>query len=108
MRKAAQFVFLIGSGLALSACVSAYTDRGGSAETPLKDLVSIGGLSTTVPEAKDFVVESRTEKLDYIPVGVPNGGPQDRRKPLTPEELLLLQKKLEAAQKQNGATTTEE
>lgn len=62
----------------------------------------MSGLATTVPEAKDFVKESRPETLDYIPVGVRAEDVDGKRKPMTTEELLLLKKKLEAGQRQNN------
>lgn len=70
----------------------------------MKGLAAMGGLATTVPEPKDFVKESRPEALSYIPVGVQPGADGGKKKPLTPEELLLLKKKLEAARQKNNAT----
>lgn len=108
LSKAIRIFVPVGIGLMLSACATAYGDRGEDVESPLKGIAAIGGMATNVPEAKDFVVESRTDALGYIPIGTPAGGPQDRSKPLTPEELLLLQKRLEAAQRQNNSIPAEE
>lgn len=88
------------AALMLSGCATAYQDR--DAEPPLKGLAMMGGLATTVPEAKDFVKESRPETLDYIPIGVRPEDVDGIRKPMTEEELLLLKKKLEAGQRQNS------
>lgn len=89
------------AGLMLAGCATAYGDRGGETENPLKGLATIGGLATNVPEPKDFVKESRPETLNYIPIGVRPDEGSEKTKPLSAEELLLLQQKLEAAQKLN-------
>lgn len=98
----------VGLGLVLSACATIYGDRSEDDKNSLKDLAAIGGMATQVPEAKDFVVESRTDALGYIPIGAPVDGPQDRTKPLSPEELLLLQQRLEAAQRNNNSVPADE
>ena len=95
-------------GLALSGCATAYGDQNGENNPPMKNLAVLSGLATSVSEAKDFVKDSRPEKLDYIPVGIQPGNVEGGKKPLTTEELLLLKKKLEAAQKQNSTATPAE
>lgn len=90
----------------LSACATAYGDRGGEAESPLKRLAVMGGLATQVPEPKEFVKDSRSTALGYIPIATPTIGSPQRTQPLSPEELLLLQKKLGAAQRENNMPTT--
>ena len=92
------------ASLTLSACATAYSDRDMDGESPLKGLAAMGGMATSVPEAKDFVKDSRPETLNYIPVGVQPDQVGDKKKPLTAEELLLLQQKLDAARQHNNAT----
>jgi hypothetical protein len=94
--------------LALSGCATAYGDRRDDTESPLKGLAMIGGLATQVPEPKDFVKANRPTALGYVPIGPKPELGQDSRAPLTAEELLLLQKQLDAARKQNSTTPTEQ
>lgn len=68
----------------------------------------MSGMATVVPEPEEFVEESRPETLNFIPIGVRPEAPDGQSKVLTPEELLLLKKKLEAAQQQNSGVSVVE
>jgi hypothetical protein len=64
------------------------------------------GMATELPPAADFVTASRTDTLEYMPVGVM---PLPPKKPLaakTPEELEALKAELEAARLRNEAAGT--
>lgn len=98
IRMSVRFAVVGAGSLILASCATAITDREGELENPLKGLAAMGGLATTVPEAKDFVVESRSKDVNFIPVGVRPEQADGKRKPMTEEEILLLKKKLEASQ----------
>lgn len=96
------------TGFALSGCATSYTNRADETDAPLRGLAVLSGMATSVPEPEEFVKESRPETLSYIPIGIRPEAPDGQSKVLTPEELLLLKKKLEAAQQQNsGIVATE-
>ena len=89
------------AGFGLAGCAS--TESG---TTPVKQLAVMVGMATELPPAADFVTASRTETLEYMPVGVM---PLPPKKPLaakTPEELEALKAELEAARLRNEAAGT--
>lgn len=96
-----RFMAIAITGLTLSGCATAYGNRSDEIESPLRELAIMTGMATDVPAPEEFVEESRPETLNYIPIGVRPQSPDGQGKVLTPEELLLLKQKLEAAQQQN-------
>ncbi len=86
------------AGFGLAGCAS--TESG---TTPVKQLAVMVGMATELPPAADFVTASRTDTLEYMPVGVM---PLPPKKPLaakTPKELEALKAELEAARLRNEA-----
>ena len=77
------------AGFGLAGCAS--TESG---TTPVKQLAVMVGMATELPPAADFVTASRTDTLEYMPVGV------------MPEELEALKAELEAARLRNEAAGT--
>ena len=86
------------SVLALSACAT--SDSG---TNPVKQLAVMTGVATELPPAADFVAASRTETLEFMPVGVMPLPPVKPVAARTPEELAALEAELEAARLANEA-----
>lgn len=86
------------AGFGLAGCTSTE-----SSTTSVKQLAVMTGLATELPKAADFVAASRTETLDYLPVGVMPQLPKKPKAAMTPEELAALKAELEAARLRNEA-----
>lgn len=71
---------------------------------PARNLALMSGIATEIPQAADFVTESRTGALDYMPIGVLPIAPKKPRAAMTPEELAALKEELEAARRRNRAS----
>ena len=93
---------LLGTALLLSGCATTASERKSSGNS-FKDLAIWAGFATNTEEAADFVKETRTPDLKYMPVGVTPAGPKKNARKLTPEELKALEDQLEAARVKNEA-----
>ena len=86
------------AGFGLNGCAT--PEKG---PNPVKNLAVMTGIATELPPAADFVAASRTETLDFMPIGVMPLPPKKPRSAMTPEELVALEAELEAARLRNEA-----
>lgn len=86
------------AGFGLNGCATSE-----NSPNPVRNLAVMTGIATQLPPAADFVAASRTDTLDYMPVGVMPLPPKKPRAALTAEELAALKAKLEAARLGNEA-----
>lgn len=101
-RSALAASLLLVTALGLSGCATTASERKSSGNS-LKDLAIWAGFATNTEEPADFVKESRSNNLTYLPVGVTPAGPKKNARKLTPEELKALEDELEAARVKNEA-----
>lgn len=89
------------AGVGLAGCASTE-----SSTTPVKQLAVMAGMATELPPAADFVTASRTETLEYMPIGVMPLPPKKPLAAMSPRELEALKAELEAARLRNEAAGT--
>ena len=93
---------LLGTAFLLSGCATTASERKTSGNS-LKDLAIWAGFATNTEEPADFVKETRTTDLNYMPVGVTPAGPKKNARKLSPDALKALEDQLEAARLKNEA-----
>lgn len=101
-RLAALFAIMSASALAAACSPTATSAQGTKPEgSGLHGIAEAVGAATTVPEAADFVRNSRKGKADYMAVGVT---PPDRSvKPLDAKGVEKLQRELDATRSHHDA-----
>ena len=72
-----------------------------AAASPLKNVAKFAGFATESREPADFVKASRGQSLDFTPVGVAPAPPKNKKKPLSPAELKVLEEALDAVRLKN-------
>ena len=85
----------------VSAASAQQADGAAVPSNPLKSVMKLMGFATDPPQPQDFVLKSRPEKEDYIPVFQPP--PEPARPVLKDKDLKTLQGDLDSVEKRADA-----